>query len=96
MKINSSPPFWLATPLSFAALHAIVVLGALLLLMTPFAFVGSLLYRLVMLVDILALQFWDGEAVTTILVLGSLQWFLIGLFVATVARWIERLAKRSA
>lgn len=87
MKINSSPPFWLATPLSFAAL---------LRLMTPFAFVGSLLYQLVMLVDILALQFWDGEGFTTILVLGSLQWFFISLLVAIVARWIERLAKRSA
>jgi hypothetical protein len=62
--------------------------------MTPFAAVGYLLYQLVLVVDMLVLQvFWDGE-MTTLLVLGSLQWLVIGLLVAIVVRWIEALTIR--
>ena len=94
MKINLRLPYWLAIPLSFAALHAITYLGALVLLMTPFSAVGYLLHQLVLMADIPVLQvFWDGE-ITTLLVLGSLQWLVIGVLVAMVGRWIETLTTR--
>jgi len=78
----------------FTALPAIIALGSLVFLMTPFAAVGLLLYQLVLLIDIPALRVWNGK-ITTLIVLGSLQWFLIGLLVAIVARWIGQSIKRS-
>lgn len=95
MQRNRRLPDWLGTPLLFAALHAILILGALGLLLTPFAGVGVWLYYLVCLLDLLAVQLWDGQ-IATLVVLGSLQWFLIGLLVAIVARWIRDLIKRSS
>ena len=94
MGLNKRLPFWLAIPLSLAAFHAIIVLGGLVLLVTPFAAVGYFTYQLVLMVDMPALQvFWDGE-ITTLLVLGSLQWLVIGVLIANVGRWIEALTKR--
>lgn len=94
MKFNPRLPNWLVIPLSFAALHAIISLGSLILLMTPFSAVGNFLYRLVLMANIPVLQvFWDGE-ITTLFVLGSLQWLVIGLLVVIVGRWIEPLIKR--
>ncbi|MDG2223932.1 MAG: hypothetical protein P8L85_21305 [Rubripirellula sp.] len=88
MKLNPKIPLWLAFPLMFAAAHAILVLASVLLLMTPFSALGSLLYQWLLLADILVLsRFWDGE-ITTVLVLGSLQWAAIGLLVAIVRRQI--------
>jgi hypothetical protein len=83
-----------AIPLLLAAFHAIIVLGALVLLVTPFAAVGYFTYQLVLMVDMPALQvFWDGE-ITTLLVLGSLQWLVIGVLIAIVGRCIEALTER--
>ena len=89
MKLNPKLPPWLAFPLMFAAAHAILVLASMLLLMTPFWLIGTMLYQWLLVANVLVLsRYWDGEF-TTLLVLGSLQWAVIGLLVAIIRRKVR-------
>jgi hypothetical protein len=89
MKLNPKLPLWLAFPLMFAAAHAILVLASMLFLMTPFWLIGTILYQWLLVANVLVLsRYWDGEF-TTLLVLGSLQWAVIGLLVAIIRRKVR-------
>jgi hypothetical protein len=86
----------LAVPLKLVAIHAILVLGSVLCLVTPiaitpFALVGHFLYSAVLVLDQPALSFyWDGE-VSTLLLSGSVQWACVGAAVVAIETLIRRL-----
>lgn len=91
--VNMNPvlPRWLAVPLKLVAIHAILVLGSVLCLVTPFALVGHFLYSAVLVLDQPALSFyWDGE-VSTLLLSGSVQWACVGAAVVAIETLIRRL-----
>ncbi len=97
MAMNPKLPYWLATPLAFAAIHAILVLGSALLLMTPFHALAVFLHSVVVMVDLPFLEmFSDGEpTMGRLLVFGSLQWAIMGFLVAILDRWVGLLTKRA-
>ena len=89
--MNPVLPRWLAVPLKLVAIHAILVLGSVLCLFTPFAPAWHFLYLLVLLLDQPALSFyWDGE-VSTLLLSGSVQWACVGAAVVAIDSLVRRL-----
>jgi hypothetical protein len=96
--VNMNPvlPRWLAVPLKLVAIHAILVLGSVLCLVTPiaitpFALVGHFLYSAVLVLDQPALSFyWDGGP-STLLLSGSVQWACVGAAVVAIETLIRRL-----
>ncbi len=97
MAMKPKLPYWLATPLAFVAIHAILVLGSALLMMTPFNALAAFLHGIVLVADRPFLEmFSDGEpTMGRLLVFGSLQWALIGLLLAIVDRWVGLSTKRA-